>query len=184
LLKTWNTLVFLRESCSTCVFLLTGSWTILLFWLGYMKCQKENECKQILPKVEFFKIKCVKNVWNYVFDMKNMAVLPPFFKVLLEFSAYDSFITKTENTMKYQEIQGNNFPKTWNIRKYLKIVENTKKFLVKSGNTKKYYDIFLCISIFGNTYFSHILPLVLLYQFAYKLKSKLKMEIETKIGIE
>jgi hypothetical protein len=37
-----NTLQFLRDSCSTWVVLLTGSWTILLFLLGYMKCQTEN----------------------------------------------------------------------------------------------------------------------------------------------
>jgi hypothetical protein len=43
---------------------------------------------------------------------EEVAVFPSFLKVLLEFSAYDSFITKTENTLKYQEIQGNTLPKT------------------------------------------------------------------------
>jgi hypothetical protein len=41
-----------------------------------------------------------------VFDVidAEMAVLPSFLKVLLAFSAYDSFITKTGNTIKYKEI--------------------------------------------------------------------------------
>jgi hypothetical protein len=55
----------------------------------------------------------------------EVAVLPSFLKVLLQFSACFAFITKTGNTMKYQEIQVNTLPKTWNIMKYLKIVGNT-----------------------------------------------------------
>jgi hypothetical protein len=50
-------------------------------------------------------------------------VLPSFLKVLLEFGAYDLFITKTGNTLKYQEIQGN----TKNM-KYQEILENSKKY--------------------------------------------------------
>jgi hypothetical protein len=39
-----------------------------------------------------------------VFDViVEEAVLPSFLKVLLEFSAYDSFITKIGNTMKVME---------------------------------------------------------------------------------
>jgi hypothetical protein len=40
-----NTLVFLHDSCSTWVFLLTGSWTALFFLLGYMKFQTGNSMK-------------------------------------------------------------------------------------------------------------------------------------------
>jgi hypothetical protein len=49
-----------------------------------------------------------------VFDVidEEVAVLLSFLKVLLEISAYGSFITKTGNTMKYQEIRGNTLPKT------------------------------------------------------------------------
>jgi hypothetical protein len=44
-----------------------------------------------------------------VFDVidEELAVQLSFLKVLLEISAYDSFITKTGNTMKYEEISGN-----------------------------------------------------------------------------
>jgi hypothetical protein len=49
-----------------------------------------------------------------VFDViyEEVTVLPSFLKVLLEFSAYDSLITKTGNTMKYQEMRENTLPKT------------------------------------------------------------------------
>jgi hypothetical protein len=43
---------------------------------------------------------------------EEVAVLSAFIKDLLEFSANDSFITKTGNTMKYKEIQENTWPKT------------------------------------------------------------------------
>jgi hypothetical protein len=41
-----------------------------------------------------------------VFDVidEEVAVFPSFLKVLLELIAYDSLITKTRNTMKYQKI--------------------------------------------------------------------------------
>jgi hypothetical protein len=41
-----------------------------------------------------------------VYDLIDgeVAVVPLFLKVLLEFSAYDSFLTKTEITSKYKEI--------------------------------------------------------------------------------
>jgi hypothetical protein len=42
---------------------------------------------------------------------EEVSVLPSFLKVLLEFSAYYSFITKTRNNMKYQEIQRKNLPR-------------------------------------------------------------------------
>jgi hypothetical protein len=46
---------------------------------------------------------------------EEVVVFPLFLKVLLEFSAYkcvyDSFITKTGNTMKYHKTQGNTLPK-------------------------------------------------------------------------
>jgi hypothetical protein len=82
LLKTWNTLVFLRDSCSTWVFYWLGPdyFTILL---GYMKCQ-------------------------------------------------------TGNTRKYKKIVDNS-------GKYLDIRELPRKIM-------KYFDIFLCISIFGTNY--------------------------------
>jgi hypothetical protein len=43
---------------------------------------------------------------------EEVAMLPSFLKVLLEFSAYDLFINKTGNTMKYQETQGNTLSQT------------------------------------------------------------------------
>jgi hypothetical protein len=63
--------------------------------------------------MEFLKLNALKRSEITVFDVidKGVAVLPSFLKVLLEFSAYDSSITKTGNTMKYQ-IQGNTLPKT------------------------------------------------------------------------
>jgi ABC-type sugar transport system permease subunit len=81
-----------------------------------------------------------------VFDVidEEVAVLPSFLKVLLEFSAYDSSITKTGNTRKY-------FAKNM---KYQEILENSRKYLEIPRNTMT----FLGISIFGNTYnfFSHV----------------------------
>jgi hypothetical protein len=54
----------------------------------------------------FFKLNALKISEITVFDVidEKVAVLPSFLKVLFEFSVYDSFITKTGNIMKYQEI--------------------------------------------------------------------------------
>jgi hypothetical protein len=62
-----------------------------------------------------------------VFDVINeeVGVLPSFLKVLLEFSAYDSFITKMGNTRKY-------FAKNMNKQE---ILENGRKNLEISRNT-------------------------------------------------
>jgi hypothetical protein len=62
----------------------------------------------------FFKLNAFKMSEITVFDVidEEVAVLLSFLKVLLEFSANDTFITKAGNTMKYQEIQGNTLPKT------------------------------------------------------------------------
>jgi hypothetical protein len=62
----------------------------------------------------FFKLNALKMFEITVFDVidEEVAVLLSFLKVLLEISAYGSFITKTGNTMKYQEIRGNTLPKT------------------------------------------------------------------------
>jgi hypothetical protein len=51
----------------------------------------------------FFKLNVVNMSEITVFNVidEEVAVLSSFLKVLLEFSAYDSFITKTGNTMKY-----------------------------------------------------------------------------------
>jgi hypothetical protein len=53
---------------------------------------------------------------------EEVAVLSSFFKVLLEFSAYVSFITKIGNNMIYQEIQGN--AKNMIYQEVRKIVRN------------------------------------------------------------
>jgi hypothetical protein len=64
--------------------------------------------------VEFFlKLNALKMSEITVFDVidEEVVVLPSFLKVLLEISAYNSFITKTGNTMKYHKTQGNTLPK-------------------------------------------------------------------------
>jgi hypothetical protein len=54
----------------------------------------------------FFKLNALKMSEITVFDVldEEVAVLPSFLEVLLDSSAYDSYITKTGNTMKYKEI--------------------------------------------------------------------------------
>jgi hypothetical protein len=57
--------------------------------------------------VEFFKkLNSLKMSEITIFDVidEELAVLASFLKVLLEFSAYNSFTIITGNTMKYQEI--------------------------------------------------------------------------------
>jgi hypothetical protein len=51
----------------------------------------------------FFKLSALKMTEITVLDVE-VAVLPSFLKVLLECSAYDSFINKPGNTVKYKEI--------------------------------------------------------------------------------
>jgi hypothetical protein len=59
----------------------------------------ENKCYQ---KWSFYKLNALKMSEITVFDVmdEEVAVLPSFLKVLFEFSAYDSFITKTGNTLQ------------------------------------------------------------------------------------
>jgi hypothetical protein len=62
----------------------------------------------------------------------------------------------------YQEIEGNTLPKTWNIRKQLKIVGNTLKYHKILGNIRKYqmtnFYVFPLLEIL-TIFFSHVLPL-------------------------
>jgi hypothetical protein len=101
LLKTryFGTLVFLRDSCLTWVFLLTGCWTILLFLLGYSKCQSlcKYEWKEISPKVWIWNLNWLANLvgWN-VRTISRMVYLVRFFLELQssgKFKGNDDCIT-------------------------------------------------------------------------------------------
>jgi hypothetical protein len=72
-----------------------------------------------------------------VFDVidEEAAVLPSFLKVLLEFSAYDSFIIKTGNTMKYKEILCQKYEILGNTLKYQEI--SFKFFVLCLTQSKK-----------------------------------------------
>jgi hypothetical protein len=94
----------------------------------------------------FFKLNALKISEITIFDVivEEVAVLTSFLKVLLELSAFFSFITKTGNTSKY-------FAKNM---KYQEILENSRKLFqeILMSHVKVFPDILRYFLLFSSIF--------------------------------